>query len=78
MKLTIILAAFLGFTATALAQQQQITPSQMAIQIDNAVNGLATSIELLQKQLAQSEAQVKQLQDKYEPRKPSPATSGQK
>ena len=72
MKLTIILAAFLGFTATALAQQQQITPSQMAIQIDNAVNGLATSIELLQKQLAQSEAQVKQLQDKYEPKNPEP------
>ena len=62
----------------AMAQQQQITPSQMAIQIDNAVNGLATSIEVLQKQLADAQAQVKQLQDKYEPKKLSPATSGQK
>ena len=61
-----------------MAQQQQITPSQMAIQIDNAVNGLATSIEVLQKQLADAQAQVKQLQDKYEPKKPSPATSGHK
>ena len=65
------------FASPAMAQQQ-ITPSQMAIQIDNAVNGLATSIEVLQKQLADAQAQVKQLQDRYEPKKLSPATSGQK
>ena len=75
----IIVAIILAALATpAMAQQQQVTPSQMAIQIDNAVNGLATSIEVLQKQLADAQAQVKQLQDKYEPKKPSPATSGQK
>ena len=63
---------FAALASPAMAQQQQITPSQMAIQIDNAVNGLATSIEVLQKQLAQAQSQVKELQDKYEPKKPPP------
>jgi len=70
MKLTIVMILAM-LTTPATAQQQQITPSQMAIQIDNAVNGMATSIEVLQKQLAQAQTQVKQLQDKYEPKKPS-------
>ena len=77
MKPVIVAIALLTWAGAAQAQQQ-ITPSQMAIQIDNAVNGLATSIEVLQKQLADAQAQVKQLQDKYEPKKLSPATSGQK
>ena len=54
-----------------MAQQPQIAPSQMAIQVDNVVNGMATSIEVLQKQLVGAQAQVKQLQDKYEPKKPA-------
>ena len=70
MKKIIVAIALLAWATAALAQQQQITPSQMAIQIDNAVNGLATSIEVLQKQLADAQAQVRQLQDKYEPKKP--------
>ena len=70
MKPVIVAIALLTWAGAAQAQQQ-ITPSQMAIQIDNAVNGLATSIEVLQKQLADAQAQVKQLQDKYEPKKPS-------
>ena len=77
MKPVIVAIALLTWAGAAQAQKQ-ITPSQMAIQIDNAVNGLATSIEVLQKQLADAQAQVKQLQDKYEPKKLSPATSGQK
>ena len=64
-----ILIFALVFGIVDIANAQQIMPSQMAIQIDNAVNGLATSVEVLQKQLAQSQAQVKELQDKYEPKK---------
>ena len=62
---------FAALTSPAMAQQPQITPSQMAIQVDNVVNGMATSIEVLQKQLVGAQAQVKQLQDKYEPKKPA-------
>jgi len=56
-------------------QQQTITPLQAAIQIDNAVNGLASSIETLQQQntklsgdLAKAQGRVKELEDKYEPK----------
>jgi peptidoglycan hydrolase CwlO-like protein len=56
MKPIIIALALLAFAGSAHAQQrvegpQQITPSQMAIQIDNAVNGLASSIEALRNQI---------------------------
>jgi len=39
MKSVIVAIALLGLAGTAQAQQQ-VTPSQMALQIDNAVNGL--------------------------------------
>jgi phosphoribosylcarboxyaminoimidazole (NCAIR) mutase len=70
-SLVIAFAASLALTGLALAQQPQIIPSQMAIQIDNAVNGMALSIEILQVQLKAAQDQVKQLQDKYEPKKPA-------
>lgn len=70
MKPVIVAIALLTFASAAQAQQQQITPSQMAIQIDNAVNGLASSVEVLQTQLKQSQARVQELEDKYEPKKP--------
>ena len=69
MKPIIAIIALLTWAGAAQAQQQQITPSQMAIQIDNAVNGLASSVEVLQTQLKQSQARVQELEDKYEPKK---------
>ena len=69
MKPIIVAIALLTWAGAAQAQQQ-ITPSQMAIQIDNAVNGLASSVEVLQAQLKQSQARVQELTDKYEPKKP--------
>jgi len=71
MKPIIVAIALLTWGTAAQAQQPQITPSQMAIQIDNAVNGMASSIEILQAQLKAAQDQVKQLQDKYEPKKPA-------
>ena len=69
MKSTIVAIALLGLAGTAQAQQQ-VTPSQMALQIDNAVNGLAQSVEALQAQVKQRDAKIKELEDKYEPKEP--------
>ena len=68
MKSAIVAIALLGLAGTAQAQQQ-VTPSQMALQIDNAVNGLAQSVEALQAQVKQRDAKIKELEDKYEPKK---------
>lgn len=57
MKPIIVAIALLTWAGAAQAQQQ-ITPSQMAIQIDNAVNGLASSVEALQAQLKTAQAKV--------------------
>ena len=67
-SLAIVAIALLGLAGTAQAQQQ-VTPSQMALQIDNAVNGLAQSVEALQAQVKQRDAKIKELEDKYEPKK---------
>jgi hypothetical protein len=48
--------------------QQQPTPAQTALQIDNVINQWAQTIEALQAQLANSQARVKELEDKYEPK----------
>ena len=69
MKSAIVAIALLGLAGTAQAQQQ-VTPSQMALQIDNAVNGLAQSVEALQAQVKQRDAKIKELEDKYEPKEP--------
>ena len=69
MKSVIVAIALLGLAGTAQAQQQ-VTPSQMALQIDNAVNGLAQSVEALQAQVKQRDAKIKELEDKYEPKEP--------
>ena len=69
MKSTIVAIALLGLAGTAQAQQQ-VTPSQMALQIDNAVNGLAQSVEALQAQVKQQAAKIKELEDKYESKEP--------
>ena len=69
MKSTIVAIALLGLAGTAQAQQQ-VTPSQMALQIDNAVNGLAQSVEALQAQVKQRDAKIKELEDKYESKEP--------
>ena len=76
MKSTIVAIALLGLAGTAQAQQQ-VTPSQMALQIDNAVNGLAQSVEALQAQVKQRDAKIKELEDKYEPKKSEPRDSEQ-
>ena len=67
MKSAIVAIALLGLVSAAHAQG--ITPSQMALQIDNAVNGLAQSVEALQAQVKQRDAKIKELEDKYEPKK---------
>ena len=69
MKSAIVAIALLGLAGTAQAQQQ-VTPSQMALQIDNAVNGLAQSVEALQAQVKQRDAKIKELEDKYESKEP--------
>ena len=69
MKSVIVAIALLGLAGTAQAQQQ-VTPSQMALQIDNAVNGLAQSVEALQAQVKQRDAKIKELEDKYESKEP--------
>ena len=69
-SLAIVAIALLGLASTAHAQQ--VTPSQMALQIDNAVNGLAQSVEALQAQVKQRDAKIKELEDKYEPKKSEP------
>jgi hypothetical protein len=66
MKPIIAIIALLTWAGAAQAQQQ-ITPSQMAIQIDNAVNGLASSVEVLQTQLKEAQAKVCPA---HEPKKP--------
>ena len=76
MKSAIVAIALLGFAGTAQAQQQ-VTPSQLALQIDNAVNGLAQSVEALQAQVKQRDAKIKELEDKYEPKKSEPRNSEQ-
>lgn len=68
---TVTAVIFIAFASPALAQQPQITPSQMAIQIDNAVNGLASSVEVLQAQLKQVQTQL-QACPKPEPNKDAP------
>ena len=69
MKSAIVAIALLGLAGAAQAQQQ-VTPSQMALQIDNAVNGLAQSVEALQAQVKQRDAKIKELEDKYESKEP--------
>ena len=69
MKFAIVAIVLLGLAGTAQAQQQ-VTPSQMALQIDNAVNGLAQSVEALQAQVKQRDAKIKELEDKYESKEP--------
>jgi Mg2+ and Co2+ transporter CorA len=58
------LPLFLMLLATpAFAQQQpQVTPSQLAISITNAVNQMATALEQLQKEIADLK---KQLESKH-------------
>ena len=52
--------------------QQQPTPSQTAIQIDNVINQWAQTIEAQQVQIAKLLARVKELEEKYEPSKDKP------
>jgi len=62
-KLLVIFSLLIAGPATA---QQQITPSQMALQIDNAINNLAQAAEqvpILQSQLMAAQARIKMLED---------------
>lgn len=67
LAIAIVLAAL---ASPALAQQP--TPAQLAIQIDNAVNGMAQQIEQLQAQLAQAQAHIKKLEDEKTPKDAEP------
>ena len=64
---TFILAALAlaALCGSASAQQpQHITPSQMALQIDNAIGQLATTLEQSQEQVKALQEQIKSLQAK--------------
>lgn len=52
--------------------QQQASPSQTAIQIDNVINQWAQTLEALQKQNADLQKEVADLKAKYEPKKDEP------
>jgi hypothetical protein len=59
-----VVAALMLFVTPALAQQQQFTPSQIALQIDNAINQLAMQAEqvpILQKQIIDLQKQIEEL-----------------
>lgn len=79
MKHLILVAAVLTFTAAHA--QQQLTPSQIAVQVTSQVGSLAQAaeqqhaiVEQLQKTLADRDAEIKALKEKYEPKpKPEPA-----
>lgn len=58
-----VLLVFLLLPTAAFAQQQQ-TPSQVALQINNIVGQWAQTIEALQQQNAQLQARVKELEAK--------------
>jgi CHASE1-domain containing sensor protein len=77
MAMRLIFVLLLSLTAAAFAQQPQQTPSQIALQIDNIINGWAQAIEALQKQNADLQAQLTavtkerdDLKAKLEPGKP--------
>lgn len=61
-------------------QSQQRSPSQIAVEVSGEVGYLSAFaeqegvvIQQLQKQLADSQARVKELQEKYEPKSPVPS-----
>lgn len=56
------------FLCGAAAAQQQATPSQTAIQIDNVVNLWAQQIEAQQKMIADLQKEIAELKAKYEPK----------
>ena len=62
----IIFATILSLLATPVfaQQQQQIAPSQMALQIDNAIGQLAIALEQSQAQIKALQEQIKSLQSK--------------
>lgn len=61
----IALAFILSSLSAAFAQQpQQITPSQVAVQIDSAIGQLATALEQSQAQVKALQEQIKLLQAK--------------
>ena len=73
MRFIIALAALLALALPASAQQQQITPTQLAHQIDDAVYGLASQVEQLQAELAKAQARIKELEGKAAPAQPPKA-----
>jgi hypothetical protein len=63
--------AFAMLTSVVFAQQPgpQLTPSQVALQIDGVINAWAQQIEALQVANQSAQARIKALEDKYEPKK---------
>jgi len=66
MRIFAILLCLVSFSALA---QQQPTPSQTAIQIDNVVNQWAQQIEAQQKQIADLQKQLEEAKAKITPEK---------
>lgn len=60
------IAALLLFVTPALAQEQIASPSQLAIQIDNAIGVLAQRAERAEAQARQLQAQIANLQKQLE------------
>lgn len=67
----LLIVALLTFNAPVLAQQQQISPAEAALQIGSIASAMAQTmaqqgktIDELQKQLAAKEARIKELEHK--------------
>jgi hypothetical protein len=72
-RLSIGLCAFaflLAVAAPAVAQAQQATPPETALQIDNVINTWAQTLVQQGRVIEQQAARIKELEDKYEPKKP--------
>ena len=70
-----LVAFMLALPSAAFAQQQQISPSQAALQIGNIVSQLAQGAEqsiVLQGQLAQAQAKIKQLEEEKKAKEAEP------
>ena len=61
--LLLILSPVAAYAQTA-QPQQQISPSEVALQIDGAVNNLAMAVTQLQKQLETAQTRVRELEAK--------------
>jgi cell division protein FtsL len=64
MKCPLYIAAFAALAVPALAQQPQVSPSQVALQIDNVINQWAQTIEAQQREIVMLQKELADLKAK--------------